>query len=152
MFMYFEVQGAGLYERMKYPIIIRSTGMMLLYSLIPTFATQRMPYKYLSSWICTMLTVRMVLAPSIGTALYSNVLQERQQHYITRYAQNVDMMHPEASASFTQTVQGMQYQGKASKKPLTWQPYLQKDVFKCKPLYQQSRKWQVGHYMRVCFA
>ena len=113
MFMYFEVQGAGLYERMKYPIIIRSTGMMLLYSLIPTFATQRMPYKYLSSWICTMLTVRMVLAPSIGTALYSNVLQERQQHYITRYAQNVDMMHPEASASFTQTVQGMQYQGKS---------------------------------------
>ena len=92
MFMYFEVQGAGLYERMKYPVIIRSTGMMFLYSLIPTFATQRMPYKYLSSWICTMLTVRMVLAPSIGTALYSNVLQERQQHYITRYAQNVDMM------------------------------------------------------------
>ena len=113
MFMYFEVQGAGLYERMKYPVIIRSTGMMFLYSLIPTFATQRMPYKYLSSWICTMLTVRMVLAPSIGTALYSNVLQERQQHYITRYAQNVDMMHPEASASFMQTVQGMQYQGKS---------------------------------------
>lgn len=25
MFMYFEVQGAGLYERMKYPVIIRST-------------------------------------------------------------------------------------------------------------------------------
>ena len=27
MFMYFEVQGAGLYERMKYPVIIRSTAM-----------------------------------------------------------------------------------------------------------------------------
>lgn len=113
MFMYFEVQGAGLYERMKYPVIIRSTGMMLLYSLIPTFATQRMPYKYLSSWICTMLTVRMVLAPAIGTALYTNILQERQQHYITRYAQNVDMLHPEASASFIRTMQGMQYQGKS---------------------------------------
>ena len=62
MFMYFEVQGAGLYERMKYPVIIRSTGMMLLYSLIPTFATQRMPYKFLSSWICTMLTVRINMA------------------------------------------------------------------------------------------
>ena len=113
MFMYFEVQGAGLYERMKYPVIIRSTGMMFLYSLIPTYATQRMPYKYLSSWICTMITVRMVLAPCIGAALYTNVLQERQQHYVTRYAQNVDMLHPEASASFTQTVQGMQYQGKS---------------------------------------
>lgn len=113
LFMYFEVQSAGLYERMKYPIIIRSTGMMMLYTLIPTYATQRMPYRFLSSWICTMLTVRMVLAPGIGGALYSNVLQERQQHYVTRYAQNVDMLHPEASASFTQTVQGMEYQGKS---------------------------------------
>lgn len=113
LFMYFEVQSAGLYERMKYPVIIRSTGMMMLYSLIPTFATQRMPYKFLSSWICTMLTVRMVLAPGIGAALYTNALQERQQHYVTRYAQNVDMLHPEASASFRQTVQGMQYQGKS---------------------------------------
>lgn len=113
MFMYFEVQSAGLYERMKYPIIIRSTGMMMLYSLVPTYATQRMPYRFLSSWICTMLTVRMVLAPGIGTALYTNVMQERQQHYVTRYAQNVDMLHPEASASFTRTVQGMQYQGKS---------------------------------------
>ena len=44
MFMYFEVQSAGLYERMKYPVIIRSTGMMMLYSLInachPTYALQ----------------------------------------------------------------------------------------------------------------
>ena len=118
MFMYFEVQGAGLYERMKYPVIIRSTGMMFLYSLIPTYATQRMPYKYLSSWICTMITVRMVLAPCIGAALYTNVLQERQQHYVTRYAQNVDMLHPEASASFTQTVQGMQYQGKSKQEAI----------------------------------
>lgn len=118
LFMYFEVQSAGLYERMKYPVIIRSTGMMMLYTLIPTLATQRMPYKFLSSWICTMLTVRMVLAPGIGAALYSNVLQERQQHYVTRYAQNVDMLHPEASASFMQTVQGMQYQGKSKQEAI----------------------------------
>lgn len=118
MFMYFEVQNDGLYERMKYPVIIRSTGMMLLYSLIPTYATQRMPYKYLSSWICTMITVRMVLAPGIGAALYTNVLQNRQQYYITRYAHDVDMLHPETSASFTRTVQGMQYQGKSKQEAL----------------------------------
>ena len=113
VFMYFEVQSAGLYERMKYPVIIRATGMMFLYALTAAYATQRMPYKYLSTWICVMLTVRMVLGPGIGGALYSNILQERQQHYVTRYAQNVDMLHPEASASFIQTVQGMQYQGKS---------------------------------------
>ena len=60
----------------------------------------------------------MVLAPSIGAALYTNVLQERQQHYVTRHAQNVDMLHPEASASFTQTLQGMQYQGKSKQEAI----------------------------------
>ena len=70
LFMYFEVQTDGLYERMKYPVIIRSTGMMMLYSLIPTYATQRMPYKFLSSWICTMITIRMVIAPSLRGSIY----------------------------------------------------------------------------------
>lgn len=113
LFMYFEVQTAGLYERMKYPVIIRATGMMLLYSLTAVLANQRMPYKYLSTWICIMLTVRMVLGPCIGTALYTNVMQHRQQHYVTRFAQDIDLLNDEASASYMQTVRGMQYQGKS---------------------------------------
>ena len=47
--MYFEVQTDGMLERMKWPVIIRATGMMLLYSLIAVYANQRMPYKLLSS-------------------------------------------------------------------------------------------------------
>ena len=113
LFMYFEVQTDGLYERMKYPVIIRSTGMMMLYSLIPTYATQRMPYKFLSSWICTMITIRMVIAPTLGAAVYTNALQERQQNYVTSYAQDIDLLHPDASASFMSTVRGMSYQGKS---------------------------------------
>lgn len=114
VFMYFEVQSAGMYERMKYPVIIRSTGMMILYALTAVYANQRMPFKYLSTWICIMLTVRMVLGPGIGGAVYSNVLQERQQHYVTRYAHNVDAMNHDASSSYQQTFKGMQYQGKSS--------------------------------------
>ena len=113
LFMYFEVQTAGLYERMKYPVIIRATGMMLLYSLTAVHANQRMPYKYLSTWICIMLTVRMVMGPGIGTALYTNVMQHRQQHYVTRFAQDRDLLNPEVAASYSQTVKGMQYQGKS---------------------------------------
>ena len=88
-------------------------GMLMLYSLIPTYATQRMPYKFLSSWICTMITIRMVIAPSLGAAVYTNALQERQQNYVTRYAQDIDLLHPDASASFMSTVRGMSYQGKS---------------------------------------
>lgn len=111
LFMYFEVQTAGLYERMKYPVIIRSTGMMLLYSLAAVHANQRMPYKYMSTWICIMLSVRMILGPCIGTSLYTNVLQHRQQYYITRFAHDVDRVEAQNAASYDQTVRGMRYQG-----------------------------------------
>ena len=110
LFMYFEVQTDGLYERMKYPVIICSAGMMLLYSLTAVHANQRMPYKYLSTWICIMLTVRMVLGPGAGTAIYTNVMQHRQQHYVTRFAHDMDQLNTEVAASYNQTVQGMMYQ------------------------------------------
>ncbi len=112
LFMYFEVQNDGMYERMKWPIIIRSTGMMLLYSLISTIANQRMPYRFMSTWVCIMLTVRMVIAPCIGSALYTNVLQHRQQYYVTRFAQDYDRTSLETAKTYDQTVRGMQYQGK----------------------------------------
>ncbi|MDY4043673.1 MAG: hypothetical protein SOY65_07690 [Marinifilaceae bacterium] len=113
LFMYFEVQTEGLYERMKYPVVIRSAGMMLIYSLTAVYANQRMPYKYLSTWICIMLTVRMVIGPGIGTALYTNVLQQRQQYYVTRFAHDMDRVELQAAASYDQTVKGMRYQGKS---------------------------------------
>lgn len=112
LFMYFEVQTSGMYERMKYPVIIRSAGMMIIYSLAAVHANRHMPYKYLSSWICIMLSVRMVIGPCIGTSLYSNVLQQRQQHYITRFAHDVDRVDIQNAASYERTVDGMRYQGK----------------------------------------
>ena len=42
--------------------------MMLLYSLIAVYANQRMPYKLLSTWVCIMLTVRMVMS---GWTIYA---------------------------------------------------------------------------------
>ena len=113
LFMYFEVQTDGLYERMKWPVIIRATGMMLLYSVTAVYANQRMPYKLLSTWVCIMLTVRMIIGPGIGSALYSNVMQERQQYYITRYAQDNDRINQTVAANYDQTARGMQYQGRS---------------------------------------
>ena len=113
LFMYFEVQGQGLMERMKWPIIIRGAGMMLLYAVTAVYANQRMPYRLMSTWVCIMLTVRMIIAPGIGSAIYSNVLQERQQHYITRFAQEYDRTDAATAAQYGQTVQGMKMQGKS---------------------------------------
>ena len=114
LFMYFEVQTAGLYERMKYPVIIRSAGMMLVYSLAAVYANQRMPFKYLSTWICVMLSVRMVVGPAVGSALYSNLLQHRQKHYVTMFAQDVDRVDAQSAADYDRTAYGMRLQGRSA--------------------------------------
>ncbi len=113
IFMYFEVQTEGLLSRMKWPIIIRGAGMMMLYAVIAVYANQRMSLRFMSTWVCVMLTVRMIIAPSIGAALYSNVLQERQQHYITRFAQNYDRTDYVTTQQYQQTIMGMKMQGKS---------------------------------------
>ena len=66
----------------------------------------------MSTWVCIMLTVRMVIAPCIGSALYTNVFQHRQQYYVTRFAQDYDRTSLETAKTYDQTVMGMQYQGK----------------------------------------
>lgn len=108
LWMYFEVQTQGSLERMKWPIIIRTTGMMLLYACIAVYANQRMHYRIMSTWVCIMLTVRMVFAPGLGAAVYGTVLQERQQHYIQRFAQDYDRMTPEVAQNYDRTVMGLQ--------------------------------------------
>lgn len=55
----------------------------------------------------------MVIAPAIGTALYTNVLQNRQQYYVTSFAQDVDRVNLQSAASYDQTVYGMRMQGKS---------------------------------------
>ena len=60
-----------------------------------------------------MLSVRMVIGPGIGSALYSNVLQHRQQHYVTVFAKDIDRVDTLAAATYDQTAYGMRLQGRS---------------------------------------
>lgn len=55
----------------------------------------------------------MVIGPGIGSALYSNVLQHRQQHYVTMFAQDIDRTDTQSASSYDQTAQGMRWQGRS---------------------------------------
>ena len=44
-----------------------------------------------------MVAVRNVVAPAIGTSVYGNWLQERQQHYVARLAQDICQDNPHAA-------------------------------------------------------
>ncbi|MCQ2255930.1 MAG: MFS transporter [Bacteroidaceae bacterium] len=115
LYMYFEVQNEGLYERMKYPTMIRAYGMFFLYVLSNAYAFQRTPARFFSSWVCIMLAVRAVIGPSLGAAFYSNALQHRQQHYIERLASDYDRTEIASAQAYQRTALGMQHIGKSNK-------------------------------------
>lgn len=111
VYMYFEVQNEGLYDRMKLPTIIRNAGMFLIYVLATTYAFQRLAGRYSSSWICLMLVTRAVLGPASGSAFYGVAMQNRQQYYIERFAADFDRTQVESSEQYRATEMGMRLAG-----------------------------------------
>lgn len=113
IYMYFQYQSMGLYKNMIFPTIIRSAGMIMLYAMSAVYGMKKLPMKFLASWIFVMLAFRSVIAPVTGTTVYANLLNERQQYYITRLSQNIDMLDPQISATYSQTVAGSMMQGRS---------------------------------------
>lgn len=114
LYMYFHYQTMGLYEHSIPPTLMHYAGMLILYSVTCAFAMKRLPVRYFPTWLFLMVAVRNVVAPAIGTSVYGNWLQERQQHYVTRLAQDVRSDEPQASARFSLVSRAGQAQGKDS--------------------------------------
>ena len=86
--------------------------MLILYSVTYAFAMKHLPIRYFATWLFLMVAVRNVVAPAIGTSVYGNWLQERQQNYITRFVQEASNDNPQASKQFAQAARLGQMQGK----------------------------------------
>ena len=114
LYMYFQYQTMGVYEHSIFPTIIHWTGMLLLYSIPCAFALKHIPIRYFATWLFLMVAVRNVVATAIGTSVYGNWLQERQQHYITRLAQDIRSDNPVASSRFLVTAHMGQAQGQST--------------------------------------
>ncbi len=104
LYMYFHYQTLGVYEHTIVPTLFHYTGMLMLYSVTCAFAMKHIPTRYFVTWLFLMIAVRNVIAPAVGTSVYGNWLQERQQHYVTRLTQDVRMDDPRASFAMTAPV------------------------------------------------
>jgi len=113
-YMYFQYQGQGVYKNMIFPIIVRSTGMFMLYALCGAYGMLELNMsKHFGAWIFLMLAIRSVVGPVGGVSLYSNAVNQRTEHYIARLSHNVDRMNPEIAGSYQNTQFGMMMQGKS---------------------------------------
>ena len=144
----FEVQTAGMYERLKYAVIIRAIGMMILYALTAAYANQRMRFQ-----IPFYLDLHHAhRAYGAGTRYWRSYLFEcaagtaATLHH--RYAQNVDLLNPGMFYFFSWYGAGDEVsKGKVRRKPVIWQLYLLRDGFRVQAAFRPSKKWRAGRSM-----
>lgn len=101
--MYFQYRTDGLFSNMVLPTVLNFTGLLMLYSLVAAFGMKSLPSRYLVTFVFLMIWMRNSIAPVIGASIYSNRLNERQQYYVTRLSQDVDVTNPMAVSVHTQS-------------------------------------------------
>lgn len=112
--MYFQYQTEGLFSNMIWPTVLNFTGLLMLYSLVAAFGMKSLPARYLVTFVFLMIWMRNSIAPVIGASIYSNVLNERQQYYITRLSQDVDATNPMVAAAHARNIAVGKASGKSS--------------------------------------
>ena len=84
------------------PTVLNYTGLLMLYSIVAAFGMKSLPSRYLATFVCLMIWMRNAIAPIIGSSIYTNWLNHRQQYYVTRLAQTVDSENTLAANAFLQ--------------------------------------------------
>lgn len=102
-YLYFQYQTIGLFGNMILPTVLNYTGLLMLYSIVAAFGMKKLPSHYLATFVFLMIWMRNAIAPVVGSSLYANWLNNRQQHYVSRIVQTVDNENPLAVTAFMQT-------------------------------------------------
>lgn len=97
VYLYFLYQTEGSFDHMVVVTVINYAGLFIPYAMLVPLGMKHLPVRYMTTYIFVMLLFRNALAPVAGMSLYTNWLQERQQHYIHRLAQNVDYENQQAA-------------------------------------------------------
>lgn len=100
-YMYFQYQTMGLFQNLWLPMVLNFTGLLTLYSIVAAWGMKGLPSHHLATFVFLMILMRNAIAPVVGSAIYTNVLYHKQQHYVTRLSQNVDCQNSIASSAYT---------------------------------------------------
>lgn len=114
VYMYFQYQSIGLFNNMIFPTILNYAGLVMLYSLVAAFGMKKLPSRYLVTFVFIIIWMRNAIAPVVGSSIYSNWFNERQQYYVSRLAQDVSLEKPLTATSFMQAKQMGLAQGKTT--------------------------------------
>lgn len=104
IYMYFQYQTDAYIPNLHWPMLLNYMGWIMPYSVVCAHGMKNLPTKYLPTWLFLIVAVRNVIAPAVGSSVYSNWLQERQQFHITELTGNIDVTNHAASNVFSGTM------------------------------------------------
>ncbi|MBO5251679.1 MAG: hypothetical protein J6B31_06770 [Bacteroidaceae bacterium] len=103
-FMYFQYTTEGYLPYLQWAMMINFTGLMILYALVAAFGMKHLKARYLVTFVFLMICLRNAVGPVIGSCIYGNWMQHKQQYYLTCLVQNVDRQHPAIGTQPTTTL------------------------------------------------
>ena len=112
--LYFQYQTTGLFENMIWPTVLNFIGLLMLYSLVAAFGMKSLPSRYLATFVFLMIWMRNSIAPVIGTSIYSNWLNDRQQYHISVLSEEIVASNPSAAQTNAQNMTIAKATGKGS--------------------------------------
>ncbi len=113
-YLYFQYQTMGLFSNLTLPVILNYTGLLMLYSLVAAFGMKSLPSRYLATFVFLMIWMRNAIAPVVGSSIYANWLNDRQQYHITRLAHDMESGNTAAVSAYSASRMMAQAAGKAS--------------------------------------
>lgn len=97
VYMYFQYQSFTTMERLFLPMVLNYAGLLIPYALVAAWGMKHLPAHYLVTFVFLMIWMRNAIAPVIGTSVYTNWLNERQQFHTMRLAEKVSQTSIPAS-------------------------------------------------------
>lgn len=101
--LYFQVESAGLYEDLYFPMFLKGLGMLILFVAFAVYAIQGLKPQQLMYNAFFLIGFRSVLAPAIGSSVLTNWLYRLQQQNTVHLAESVDQLNPIANSLYTQS-------------------------------------------------
>ena len=91
-FTYNQAQPMARYEDMRLLTIVRNAIVVMFSGCLIAYGLQRMPMRLFPSFILIVMVTRVIVAPSIGAALFGSGLQHYQRDFIYSLAAKSDNM------------------------------------------------------------
>lgn len=109
--LYFGLTPEGTYEFLFLPMFFRGMGMMILFIAFGVYAVEQMNPKLMIYNAFFLVTFRSVLAPVVGSSLFSNLLYRGQQKGIMVLSEGLDLQNPLAVARYNEALNSALAQG-----------------------------------------